>query len=65
MADKKWIQDMNLKKGALTETARQHGAITKDGTISVDWLKKAAAGEYGALTDKRATLALSFRKMNK
>lgn len=65
MAKDKWIQDMHLKKGALTETARQHGAITKDGTIKADWLAKAADGDFGSLTQKRAILAESFRKMKK
>lgn len=65
MAKDKWIQSMDLKKGALTETARQHGAITREGTISADFLHNAAAGKYGSVTEKRAELAITLKHLNK
>lgn len=55
----KWIQESNLKKGALRATAKREGAITKDGTISITWLRKKAKGK--GKTANRARLALKFR----
>lgn len=63
--DKKWIQKMDLKKGALTKTAKEHGGINKEGKISAKFLDKAASGKYGAKTEKRAELAKTFKKMSK
>lgn len=65
MKKKDWIKGAIKHPGSLTNTARQHGAITKDGTIQADWLHDAAAGKFGAKTEKRAELALTFRKMKK
>lgn len=62
---KKWIPK-NLKKGALTKTAKAHGAIKKGNGIKTSWLKKAAKGQgVSKTTAKRARLALTFRKMRK
>lgn len=55
----KWIQEANLKKGALRVTAKREGAITQDGTISIPWLKKKAKGK--GKTARRAKLALKLR----
>lgn len=65
MADKKknWIGKMDLKKGALTRTAKKEGALKKDGDIKVSWLRDKAKGD--GVTAKRAKLALTFRKMKK
>lgn len=66
MAKEKWIQKINLKKGALTKTASKHGAIKKGNGIKKAWLKKAAKGEgVSKTTAKRARLALSFSKFKK
>ena len=55
----KWIQGMNMKKGALH---KQMG-IAADKKISVSKLKAAAA--KGGVLGKRASLALTFSKMKK
>jgi hypothetical protein len=60
----KWIQKMHLKKGALTSTAAKHDGIKSGGGIKNTFLHEAASGKYGALTKKRAVLALSFKKMH-
>lgn len=62
-SSKKWIGKMDLKKGALTATAKRAGALKKDGDIKVAWLKEKAKGD--GVTAKRAKLALTFRKMKK
>jgi len=59
MENKKWIQTAIKNPGALTATARAEGAITKRGTVKVDWLKKKAK-EKGT-TGRRARLALTLR----
>lgn len=68
MADKKkssgkWMQKLDLKKGALTSTAKRAGALKKDGDIKVSWLREKAKGD--GVTAKRARLALTFRKAKK
>lgn len=65
MAKKNWIQDINMKKGALRATAKKHGAIAKDGDIKESFINKAAKGKYGKKTEKRADLAKTLKKMNK
>lgn len=63
-----WMSKLapRLKKGALTKTAKQHGAIKKSNGIKTSWLKKAAKGKgVSKLTKKRAVLALTFRKNKK
>lgn len=62
-SSKNWIGKMNLKKGALTATAKRAGALKKDGDIKVSWLKEKAKGD--GVTARRAKLALTFRKMKK
>ncbi len=57
--DKKWIQGMNLKKGALH---KQMG-VPAGKNIPVSKLKTAAA--KGGVLGKRASLALTFRGMKK
>ena len=58
---KKWIQKINMKKGALRKTAKKAGAL-KDG-IAAKWLEKAA--KAGGKLGKRARLAKVFRKFTK
>lgn len=54
---KKWIQDMELKKGAFTKQAKAAGKSVAEYAQE----KKGAKGKTG----KRARLALAFRKMAK
>lgn len=56
---KKWIQKMDLKKGAL----RRELDVKGDKDIPAKKLKKAA--KAGGLLGKRARLAETFRKMRK
>lgn len=56
---------MDLKKGALTKTAKEKGGIAKDGKIKSSFLNKAADGKYGKKTEKRAELTKTFKKMKK
>lgn len=63
VAKDKWIQDMHMKKGALTKTAQKHHGVTKRGDLSDKFLDAAAEGEYGPKTKKRANLAKNFKKM--
>lgn len=60
---KKWIQGMNLKKGALRAAAQAAGALNPDGTINKEWLAKKAKGK--GLEAKRARLAQIFAKLRK
>lgn len=48
--------------GALTATAKKHGAVKKGGGIKSSFLDKAASGAYGETTKKRAVLAKTFNK---
>jgi len=59
----KWIQEAIKRPGALREKARRAGAITKLGTIDVDWLEEQA--EKGGTTGRQARLALTLRKLNR
>lgn len=69
MAEKKknknWIQKAIKNPGALRKTAKEHGAINKEGNIKKGFLKKAADGAYGKKTEKRAELAQTLSKMRK
>lgn len=62
--DKNWIPK-DLKEGALTRTAAKKGGVKKGGGLKTEFLDKAAKGDYGKTTAKRAVLAKTFRKMDK
>lgn len=56
---KKWMQNLDLKKGALRKTL----GVKKGEKIPSDELEKAAEGEgVSKKTKKRAQLAETFRK---
>jgi len=60
---------LNIKKaikkpGSLTATAKRAGAIKKDGTIKVSWLREKSKGG-NSKTAQRARFALTLRKLNK
>jgi hypothetical protein len=60
---------LNIKKaikkpGSLTATAKRAGAIKKDGTIKVSWLREKAKNG-NSKTAQRARFALTLRKLNK
>lgn len=57
MPKKRWIQDMDLKKGAFSKQAARAGKSTHAFAEE----KKDAPGKTG----KRARLALTFEKMSK
>jgi hypothetical protein len=57
MAEKKWIQKANLKKGALTRKAIKAG-------LGVQQYARKHSGDSG-VTGKQARLALTFAKMSK
>ena len=58
MSKEKWIQDMDLKKGALRKTLK----VKKGEKIPENKLEKAEKSK-NPLTRKRAILAETFRKM--
>jgi len=58
MSKEKWIQDMDLKKGALRKTLK----VKKGEKIPEKKLEKAEKSK-NPLTRKRAILAETFRKM--
>lgn len=58
-----WIQKAIKKPGALRETARRAGAMTRSGTIKKAWLR--AQAKKGGLTGRRARLALTLGRMRK
>mgnify|MGYP006921600829 CR=1 FL=1 len=62
---KKWIQKAIKKPGSLRATAKEHGAIAKDGDIKKSFIDKAAKGKFGKKTEKRAELAKTLSKMRK
>ena len=53
-----WIQRAIKHPGALQRSAQRAGALTRDGTIRVSWLKERA--QHG---DRRAALALTLRRL--
>lgn len=61
----KWIQEAVSKHpGALTKKAKKAGAVTKEGTISKEWIaKKAKSGDK--TTQKQAQLAKTLGKLGK
>jgi|TARA_R100000482_G_scaffold29522_1_gene9440 hypothetical protein len=65
MAKKKLDIKKAIKKpGSLTATAKRAGAVKKDGTIKVSWLREKAKGG-NSKTAQRARFALTLRKLNK
>lgn len=60
MSDK-WIQKAVKNPGALTETASQHKGVKKGGGLKSSFLDKAANGDFGEKTQKRAQLAKTFK----
>ncbi len=62
MAKKKWIQDIDMKKGALRKSLK----IKKGKDISAAKLRKAAAGKgVSKKTQKRAVLAETLKGFKK
>ena len=53
-----WIQRAVKHPGALHRSAQRAGALTRNGTIRVSWLKERA--QHG---DRRAALALTLRRL--
>lgn len=60
----KWIQNAIKNPGALRKQAVKEGAITEEGTIITEWLKKKAK-QGNTKTARRARLALTLRKISK
>lgn len=60
----KWIQKAIKNPGALRAQAKKEGALTKQGTIKVSWLRKKAK-QGNTTVAKRARLALTLRKIRK
>lgn len=60
---KKWIKGAIGKPGSLTATAKRAGALKKDGSIKVTWLR--AQAKKSTKTGRRARLALTLRKMKR
>jgi hypothetical protein len=60
--NKKWVQNMDLKKGALTTKAKKAGGIKKGGGIKESFLTKAEKSP-NPTTRKQAVLAETFKKM--
>jgi len=58
MADKKWIQKANIKKGALTEQAKKAGK-------SLSAFMASPGKNPSPQTKKRIALARTFKKMTK
>lgn len=61
--NKRWIQGAVKRPGALRNRAKRAGAITKNGTISMTWLRQQA--KRNDRTGKQARLALTLRKLNR
>jgi len=57
---KKWIKSAIKHPGKLKRAAKRAGALKKDGTIKVSWLR-----ERAAKGDRAARLALTLRKMKR
>jgi len=60
---KRWIQEAITREGALTAKAKAAGALTKQGTIKVSWLRKQAKGN--SRTAHQARMALTLRKLRR
>lgn len=68
-AQKRKSSKLNIKKaikkpGSLTATAKRAGAVKKDGTIKVSWLREKAKGG-NSKTAQRARFALTLKKLKK
>lgn len=63
-AKNKWVQKLDIKKGALRAQAKREGALTNG--ISKKWMKKKLADpKTKSTTKKRIRLAQTFSKMRK
>jgi len=60
---RKWIRGAVKRRGALTAKAKRAGVLTRDGTISVTWLRQKA--KESGTTGKQARLALTMRRLRK
>lgn len=60
---KKWIKKAIRNPGALRRLAQSEGAITPQGTISMEWLREKAKGS--GIVAKRANLAMTLRELRK
>ena len=60
LGDGKWMSSAVKHPGALRATAASEGAITKEGTISKEWIGKKARGK--GKTAARARLAQTYAK---
>ena len=68
-AQKRKSKKLDIKKaikkpGSLTATAKRAGAVKKDGTIKVSWLREKDKGGNNK-TAQRARFALTLRKLGK
>jgi len=59
----RWIQKAVKRPGDLTKKAKAAGALRKDGTIKLAWLRAQAKGNDR--TARQARLALTLRKLGK
>lgn len=64
-APKKWISEAVHKTGALRSRLQDAGLAKSGKRLSIASLKKAATGELGPQTAKRAKLALTMRGFKK
>jgi len=62
--DRKWIQKAIKHPGALRAAAKRAGALNKDGTIKVSWLREQAKKGNTTIA-RRARLALTLRKLRR
>lgn len=60
----RWIQKAIKHPGALRAAAKRAGALKKDGTIKVSWLREQAK-KGSTLIARRARLALTLKKLRK
>lgn len=58
-----WIKGAIKKPGALRATAKKAGAMTSEGTIDKEWLRKKAKSK--GVTGQRARLAQTLSRMRK
>lgn len=63
----KWIQSAtkDSHKGALRERLQRLGFVEPGKPIPADILSRAAKGEFGPVTARRARLAQTLRKVNR
>ena len=62
--DKKWIQKAIKHPRALRAAAKRAGALKKDGTIKVSWLKEQAKKGNSTIA-RRARLASTLKKLRR